>query len=80
MGLSLTASLAFLCGLKHGEEDCENSTHTYVRCDLTIAWGTNPLPESWSYLHICEGSSQSFFATAHWTAPVLPMFSGLFIR
>ncbi|XP_049621181.1 fibrocystin [Suncus etruscus] len=77
--LPLDASLAFLCGLKHGEEDCENSTHTYVRCDLTIAWGTNPLPESWSYLYICEGSSLSFFATAHWTAPVLPMFSGLFI-
>ncbi|XP_054992667.1 fibrocystin [Sorex araneus] len=77
--LPLDASLAFLCGLKQGEEDCENPTPTFVQCDLTIALGTSRLSESWSYLYLCEGSTQSFFATARWTESVSPTFSGLFI-
>ncbi|XP_055986612.1 fibrocystin [Sorex fumeus] len=77
--LPLDVSLAFLCDLKLGEEDCENPSPTFVQCDLTVALGTSTLSESWSYLYVCEGSSQRFFATARWTESVSPMFSGLFI-
>ncbi|XP_054425451.1 fibrocystin [Pteronotus mesoamericanus] len=77
--LPLDVSLASLCDLKHGKENCGASSRTYVQCDLTVAVGTERLPESWPYLYICEGSSQCLFVPDHWTASVSPSLSGLFI-
>nr|KAF6507232.1 PKHD1 ciliary IPT domain containing fibrocystin/polyductin [Rousettus aegyptiacus] len=75
----LDVSLASLCDLRHEEESCENSSLTYVQCDLTVSMGTERLPESWPYLYICEESSQCLFAPDHWTESVFSSFSGLFI-
>ncbi|KAI5941136.1 Fibrocystin [Manis javanica] len=76
--LPLDVSLAFLCSLKH-EESCEAFSCTYVRCDLTVAMGTERLPDPWPYLYICEECSRCIFAQNRWTKSVLPSFSGLFI-
>ncbi|ELV09928.1 Fibrocystin [Tupaia chinensis] len=72
-------SLAFLCGLKHEEDSCESASHTYVQCDLTVAVGTERLPESWPYLYVCEESSQCHFVPDHRTESTFPSLSGLFI-
>ncbi|XP_037698842.1 fibrocystin isoform X3 [Choloepus didactylus] len=77
--LPLDVSLAFLCDLKHEEEGCEASSHTYVQCDLTFTMGTEKLSKSWPYLYICEESSQCLFVPDRWTVPAFPTFSGLFI-
>ncbi|XP_058162846.1 fibrocystin isoform X2 [Dasypus novemcinctus] len=77
--LPLDASLAFLCGLKHKEEGCEASSHTYIQCDLTFTVGTEKLSKSWPYLYICEESSRCLFVPDQWTEPAFPTFSGLFI-
>uniref|UniRef100_A0A2K6GL63 Fibrocystin n=1 Tax=Propithecus coquereli TaxID=379532 RepID=A0A2K6GL63_PROCO len=76
----LDVSVAFLCALKHEEDSCEATSHTYVQCDLTVAVGTERLPESWPYLYVCEESSQGLFVPDHWTESAFPSsFSGLFI-
>ncbi|XP_008592980.1 PREDICTED: fibrocystin-like, partial [Galeopterus variegatus] len=72
-------SLAFLCGLRAEEDGCETGSHTYVQCDLTVAVGTKRLLETWPYVYICEGSSQSLLVPDHWTESTFPSFSGLFI-
>uniref|UniRef100_H0XDH1 Fibrocystin n=1 Tax=Otolemur garnettii TaxID=30611 RepID=H0XDH1_OTOGA len=78
--LPLDVLMAFLCGLKHEEDNCEGTSCTYVQCDLTVAVGTETLPESWPYLYICEESAQCLFAPDHWTESAFPFsFSGLFI-
>ncbi|XP_006882176.1 PREDICTED: fibrocystin-like [Elephantulus edwardii] len=77
--LPLDVSLAFLCGLKPEEEDCEVSSPTYVQCDFTIAVKTERLAKSWPYLYICEDGTQRSFEPDHWTESSLPPFSGLFI-
>ncbi|XP_008589430.1 PREDICTED: fibrocystin-like, partial [Galeopterus variegatus] len=75
----LDGSLAFLCGLRAEEDGCETGSHTYVQCDLTVAMGTKRLLETWPYVYICEGSSQSLLVPDHWTESTFPSFSGLFI-
>uniref|UniRef100_A0A8C9DNE7 Fibrocystin n=1 Tax=Prolemur simus TaxID=1328070 RepID=A0A8C9DNE7_PROSS len=76
----LDVSVAFLCALKHEEDSCEATSHTYVQCDLTVAVGTERLPESWPYLYVCEESSQCVFVPDHWTESGFPSsLSGLFI-
>ncbi|XP_007934471.1 fibrocystin [Orycteropus afer afer] len=77
--LPLDVSLAFLCGMKAEEENCEASSHTYVQCDLTVAVGTERLPKSWPYLYICEECSQFLFELDRWIESSFPSFSGLFI-
>ncbi|KAB0365339.1 hypothetical protein FD754_009495, partial [Muntiacus muntjak] len=77
--LPLDVSLASLCDLRPEEEDCETSSCSYVHCDLIITVGTESLPESWPYFYICEESSRCLLAQDHWTEPILPSFSGLFI-
>ncbi|OBS57272.1 hypothetical protein A6R68_11603, partial [Neotoma lepida] len=78
--VTFPVSLAFLCDLKHAEDNCEVSSHTYLQCDLTVAIGTKRLPGSWPYLYLCEENSQCLFAPDHWTEPAFPSFSGLFLR
>ncbi|XP_022437810.1 fibrocystin isoform X5 [Delphinapterus leucas] len=77
--LPLDVSLAFLCGLRPEEENCETSGCSYVQCDLTVAVGTESLPESWPYFYTCEESSRCICAQDRWTESVFPSFSGLFI-
>uniref|UniRef100_A0A8C2VLV7 Fibrocystin n=1 Tax=Chinchilla lanigera TaxID=34839 RepID=A0A8C2VLV7_CHILA len=75
----LPVSLAFLCDVKPEEDRCEAAVHTYVRCELTIAVGTQRLAESWPYLYICEESSRCVSSPDQWTEPDFPSFSGLFL-
>uniref|UniRef100_A0A8C3WBQ6 PKHD1 ciliary IPT domain containing fibrocystin/polyductin n=1 Tax=Catagonus wagneri TaxID=51154 RepID=A0A8C3WBQ6_9CETA len=75
----LDVSLAFLCGLRLEEEDCDASSSSYMQCDLMVAVGTERLPKSWPYFYICEESSRCLFAQDHWTKSVFPSFSGLLI-
>ncbi|XP_024621685.1 fibrocystin isoform X1 [Neophocaena asiaeorientalis asiaeorientalis] len=77
--LPLDVSLAFLCGLRPEEENCETSCCSYVQCDLTVAVGTESLPESWPYFYTCEESSRCICAQDRWTESVFLSFSGLFI-
>ncbi|XP_059794508.1 fibrocystin isoform X18 [Balaenoptera ricei] len=76
---NIAVSLAFLCGLRPEEENCETSGCSYVQCDLTVAVGTESLPESWPYFYTCEESSRCICAQDLWTEFVFPSFSGLFI-
>ncbi|XP_038199739.1 fibrocystin [Arvicola amphibius] len=77
--LPLDVSLASLCDLRHAEDSCEVSGHTYLRCDLTITIGTKRLPGSWPYLYCCEESPQCLLAPDHRAEPASPPFSGLFL-
>ncbi|XP_076414005.1 fibrocystin isoform X2 [Peromyscus maniculatus bairdii] len=78
--LPLDVSLAFLCDLRHAEDSCEASSHTYLQCELTVTIGTKRLPGSWPFLYLCEESSQCLFAPDHQAEPAFPSsFSGLFL-
>ncbi|XP_008823437.1 fibrocystin [Nannospalax galili] len=77
--LPLDVSLAFLCDLRHAEDICEDISHTYLQCDLTVTVGTERLLESWPYLYLCEESSECHFVPDHWAEPAFPTFSGLFL-
>ncbi|XP_051008909.1 LOW QUALITY PROTEIN: fibrocystin [Acomys russatus] len=77
--LPLDVSLAFLCDLRHAEDTCEVSRHTYLQCDLTVSMGTERLPGSWPYVYLCEENSQCVFVPDHWPEPAFSSFSGLFL-